>query len=153
TCLEARAALQKSDAKNIQRKIELMLVQAQLGMHQSASQAAAEVERDAPKHSGKLFLAACAESLNTRAVSGDSALEKKYSDRAVNILTQAIDHGYRDLRSLQTVPELQPLRNHDGFKRLVSELAKKMDSAADSPGGLSSPASEKAVSATTAERR
>jgi serine/threonine-protein kinase len=151
-CLDARVVLLKTDAKNIQRKIELMLVQAQLGMHQLASQAAAEVQKDAPKHSGKLFSAACAESLNARAVSGDSALRKKYSDRAVEILTQAIDHGYRDLRSLQTVPELQPLRDHDGLKRLVGELKKKLDSAAESPSAPSSPAAAKDHSAAKDDR-
>ena len=127
-------------------------MQAQLGMHQLASQAAAQVQKDAPKHSGKLFSAACAESLNTRAVSGDPAQRKAYADRAVNILTQAIDHGYRDLRSLQTVPDLQPLRDHDGFKRLVGELTKKLDSAAESSGAPISPATGKALSATKAER-
>jgi serine/threonine-protein kinase len=139
-CLDARVVLQKSDAKNIQRKIELMLVQAQLGMHQLAADAANEVVKEAPIHSGKLFSAACAESLNARAVSGDSALRRKYADGAVNILTQAIAHGYRDLRSLQSAPELQPLRDHDGFKRLVGELKKKSDPAGELSGAPSSPA-------------
>jgi serine/threonine-protein kinase len=132
-CLGTRLSLQKNDAKNIQRKIELMLVQAQLGMHKDASEAARQVLEFAPRHAGKLFLAACALALNARAASSDPALQKEYSDRSVAILTQALADGYRDLRALQNVPELQPLRNHSGFKQLLGELAVKLDSAAQLP--------------------
>ena len=141
-CLDTRVLLQKSDAKNIQRKIELMLVQAQLGMHQQASQSATQVLHDAPRHPGKLFSAACAEALNVRATFSDPTMRQDYSDRAVKILTRAIAQGYRDLRALEGVPELQPLRAHDGFKRLLGELAIKLASVAQSPDEASSPKPE-----------
>jgi serine/threonine-protein kinase len=128
-CLKVRERLQKDDPKNIQRRIELMLVQARLGDHQTASKTAAEVCAYAPRHPGKLFSAACGYALCAGAAqtqsSGSAALQREYGRKALDTLNQAIACGFKDRRALQTLPDLQGIRGNDGYKTLLSGLAKR----------------------------
>jgi tetratricopeptide (TPR) repeat protein len=126
-CLEVRQRLQKDDPRNIQRRIELMLVQARLGQHEDAAKTAGEVCAYAPQHPGKLFAAACAYALcvpAARAAStGKSELQRAYATKAVETLRQAIAYGFKDRRALEVVPDLQPVRAEEGFKTLVAAPA------------------------------
>jgi tetratricopeptide (TPR) repeat protein len=128
-CLTVREHLQKDDAKNIQRRIELMLVQARLGDHQSAAKAADDVRVYAPKHPGKLFSAACGYALCvTGPPAGRDAEQRAYVSKALDTLQQAISCGFRDRRALEAVPDLQMLHGEDGYKALLRELAKQQAS-------------------------
>src|SRR5207244_490206 len=83
-CLQTRQVLLKNDDKNVQRKIELLLVQARMGQHQEAAQAAHEVIAFAPKHPGKLFQAACGLALCV--APADNSLKttnRDYADQAL----------------------------------------------------------------------
>jgi serine/threonine-protein kinase len=127
-CLAARQRLQKDDPGNIQRRIELMLVQARLGQHQDAAKTAAEVYAYAPQHPGKLFAAACGYALCVPvalpAKTGNSGeLQRVYAAKAVETLRQAIACGFKDRRALEAVPDLQPVRAEEGFKTLVAAPA------------------------------
>jgi tetratricopeptide (TPR) repeat protein len=45
--------------------------------------------------------------------------------RALDSLRNAIDHGYHDYANISTDTDMEPLRQHDGFKKLLAELGDK----------------------------
>ncbi len=50
---------------------------------------------------------------------------QEYSDRAMKLLTRAIESGWKDVELLKSDTELDPLRERDDFKTLTAELASK----------------------------
>jgi tetratricopeptide (TPR) repeat protein len=126
-CLPVREQLLKDDPKNIQRRIELMLVQARLGDHEAAAKTAAAVCDYAPRHPGKLFSAACGYALCVPAVStgGDPSLPQAYGHKALEALRQAMACGFRDGRALDAAPDLEPVRGEKDWKAVRSGLAKQ----------------------------
>jgi hypothetical protein len=50
---------------------------------------------------------------------------QQYADQAMEVLRQAVSHGYKDLVHLRSDPELDPLRSHADFEKLVAELETK----------------------------
>jgi serine/threonine-protein kinase len=123
SCLKTREALLKDDPKNPQRKVELMLVLARLGQHDAASKLAQELGGHAPQHPGVLFAVACGYGECIRAVA-DQALQNRYLDKAAGALTQSIAHGYRDAYSLETHPDLEPLRHYPIFKSVLTQAGR-----------------------------
>jgi serine/threonine-protein kinase len=127
-CLKIRRRLQADDSGNIQRRIELMLVQARLHDHEAAARTAAEVCAYAPKHPGKLFSAACAYALcvpAARAAGPGGASQREYAAKALATLGQAIACGFKDRRALETSPDLQDVRGEDGYKAMLAGLASR----------------------------
>jgi eukaryotic-like serine/threonine-protein kinase len=135
SCLKTRQVLFKSDDKNVQRKIELMLVQARMGYHREAAQAAQEVIAFAPKHPGKLFQAACGLALCTSAAKSEGppkspptktrAPEPDYADQALAALRQAVASGFIDKVALEASPDLEPLRSFEGYRKFLGQFAKQ----------------------------
>jgi serine/threonine-protein kinase len=119
SCLRTREWLLKDDPRNPQRKIELMLVLARLGQHVLASKLAQELEAHAPRHPGVLFAVACGY-CECQAVA-DQPLQNHYLDRAAGALTQSIAHGYGDVFSLETNPDLGPFRQYPNFKSVLTQ--------------------------------
>jgi tetratricopeptide (TPR) repeat protein len=126
-CLKTRELLLKEDPHNIERKIELMLVQASLGQHKPASQAAAEVCKYAPKHPGKLFFAACGYARCLAAVTGapsaEQGLASQYGEKAVEVLGQAVAQGFKDAVAIEKSPELKSLQNLPGYQHIVAKVS------------------------------
>jgi tetratricopeptide (TPR) repeat protein len=127
-CLKTREILLKDDPNNVERKIEFMLVQAGLGQHKPASQAAAEVCKYAPKHPGKLFFAACGYARCLAAVTAgpsaaEPALARQYGEKAVEVLDQAVAQGYKDAVAIGKTPELKSLQNLPGYQRIATKLS------------------------------
>ena len=54
------------------------------------------------------------------------ALADEYGGRAVALLREAVDKGYKDLEHLKTDPELRPLRSRGDFEKLVLALEHKL---------------------------
>jgi serine/threonine protein kinase/Flp pilus assembly protein TadD len=52
-------------------------------------------------------------------------LAKDYADRALAVLRQAVQKGYKDVARLKKDPDLDSLRQRDDFRRLLAELEKK----------------------------
>src|SRR5262249_5523013 len=108
--LTIRQELLLEDPGNIQRKIELMLVNAQLGNAADAVKDARAVEQYAPHNPGKLFFAACAYALAAR---NSSVQQRSSNDDAIRVLRSAIGGGFRDPWVLQHAPELGSLQSID----------------------------------------
>jgi hypothetical protein len=70
--------------------------------------------------SGFLYDAACVYSVASKARKDDSAAKsQEYADRAVALLTQAVDNGYSDFSDIRTDPDLEPIWQHPGFVKLL----------------------------------
>jgi serine/threonine-protein kinase len=134
-CLKNRIVQLQADKNNLQRKVELFLVQARLGMHQEAAKGARDMIETAPKHPGKLFSAACGLGLCIPAVAQSKkpettiadmrALQQKYADKAIEALREAIRNGFKDKLALETMPDLEPLKKYDGYQELLNQVAKR----------------------------
>jgi predicted Zn-dependent protease len=58
--------------------------------------------------------------------SGKGADSKRaYADRAMQLLWQAVQAGYRDVAHMQKDAALDPLRTREDFQKLLAELAKR----------------------------
>ncbi len=53
-------------------------------------------------------------------VEEQAKLAEEYAATAVDLLRQAVNKGFRDVESLSTIPELEPLYDREDFKSLVS---------------------------------
>ena len=119
-CLITREELFRAAPGNIQRRIELMLVNAQLGNMRDALNDALVVEQYAPQNPGKLFSAACAYALAAR--NSTSKLRAPEADNAIRVLQIAVANNFRDTWALQRSPELQSLRGSSAFQQLLREF-------------------------------
>ena len=52
--------------------------------------------------------------------------QQEYTDRAMEMLKQAVQAGWKDVAHIQQDTDLDPLRNRDDFKKLVEELEPKI---------------------------
>ena len=120
TWVEAFVQYLSADSGNIQRRIELMLVNAQLGNIRDALSDARVVEQYAPQNPGKLFSAACAYAL--AAQNSTSQLRASQADNAIRVLQIAVASNFRDTWALQRSPELQSLRGSSAFQQLLREF-------------------------------
>jgi serine/threonine protein kinase/tetratricopeptide (TPR) repeat protein len=119
-CLPVRRELLDDDAKNIQRRIELMLVNAQLGNTEDALKDAQVVEQYAPRNPGKLFSAACAYAICARSATRGVKREAFIAE-AIRLLNMASASGFRDPWSLQHEPELESIRISDSYRQVLNE--------------------------------
>jgi hypothetical protein len=57
-------------------------------------------------------------------VKDDPRLREQYTNRAVELLRQAVDKGFKDAARLKQDKDLETLRNREDFKKLLVELEK-----------------------------
>jgi len=122
-CLTTYNALLLSDPANVQRKIEVMLADAQLGHEAETVGYARAVEQYAPRHPGKLLTVAFAYGILASA-STAGPVRDHYADEAIRILRIALLNGFRDPWTLQHSPELQTVRESDGLADLYEGLSR-----------------------------
>jgi hypothetical protein len=53
------------------------------------------------------------------------AERRRYADRALAVLRQAVALGLKDAQAVRRDPDMAPLRGRPDFERLVAELAKR----------------------------
>jgi hypothetical protein len=79
-----------------------------------------------------------ADSAELYAVAGELALcvadsgkaPSPYIEEAMNVLREAVGHGFKDLERLRNDPELEALRSHPDFPQLVAECKKRFQAEA-----------------------
>jgi tetratricopeptide (TPR) repeat protein/tRNA A-37 threonylcarbamoyl transferase component Bud32 len=69
----------------------------------------------------QLYTLACVHALAARA---DEANRDAHVESGVRLLRRAVDRGFRDVKQLKADEDLRPLRDHEGFRRLLLELGK-----------------------------
>ncbi len=55
----------------------------------------------------------------------NEARKQEYSDRAIELLKQAIESGWKDAQLIQSDADLEPLRDREDFKTLTADLEKR----------------------------
>ncbi len=133
-CLALRKELTAADPGDPQKQIALMLAQARCGQHQQAAEIADRLGQEAAENAGTLFYVACGYALSAGAIAGQAddaslsdelrMLREKYTKQATDTLEAAVTLGYRDAVSLETDPDLEPVRRSPAFQRLLVELKK-----------------------------
>jgi tetratricopeptide (TPR) repeat protein len=86
--------------------------------------AAAEMLADMAKSADDLYNASCTFALCVLIADSDESKEKD-AVRAVTLLRQAVNMGFKDVKQLKTDPDLNALRQRDDFRRLLRELEEK----------------------------
>jgi eukaryotic-like serine/threonine-protein kinase len=69
-----------------------------------------------------LFWAACVYAMCAEAVPAGGLQAERYAARAVALLRQARDDGFKDVERLKTEVKLKPLQSRDDFRHLLREL-------------------------------
>jgi serine/threonine-protein kinase len=108
-------------------------VLASRGRHADAATTGDKFQSLGPEAPYFLYWAARSYSLSVPAVAvskkdltaDDRALQARYAEKAMDLLRQAIDRGYKDVKRLRYEPDLDPLRSRDDFKKLLAEVEEK----------------------------
>jgi serine/threonine protein kinase len=95
---------------------------AHLGKHVKATTEAEELAGKKQASGNLLYNAACVYGLSAAAVKDDIPLRERYAARAVELLRQATQKGYRDLDHMKRDSDLDALRARRDFQELLTEL-------------------------------
>lgn len=119
----ARADLQhfaERDASEAVNAYLDVIVSAYLGDEAEAVKNLELLIEENPDKDGTLYDSACAYSVASAVYEEQDVTKAKlYADRAVGLLARAIEAGYSDYSHIQEDPDLDPLRDHDGYLELM----------------------------------
>jgi tetratricopeptide (TPR) repeat protein/tRNA A-37 threonylcarbamoyl transferase component Bud32 len=128
-CRDIRAELAKDSQAKL-NSLDLMLALARTGDHARASEIAEAMIKEPPLDARIYFHSACGFALSAGAAtelppSAETArLVRHYSDRALNALRLALNHGWRSIEEVATDPDLDPIRADPEFKPLLNQFRK-----------------------------
>jgi len=120
-CLDIRKALVTEPAAKMP-KVDLMVALARCGEHAPAAKVAEELLATPPKDESLYFQVACGYALAAGAAAGDAALVKRYTALALDCLKKGKQSGWADVVSLETDPDLEPIRTDPAFQALLGEF-------------------------------
>jgi tetratricopeptide (TPR) repeat protein len=121
-CLDIRKAL-ASEPKVKMSQVDLMLALARCGEHAEAARIAEMLVTSPPKDEQLYFFSACGYALAAGAAGSDPALVRRYTNNAIDCLRKGKERGWSDVASLETDPDLAPIRNDAAFQALLAEFA------------------------------
>ncbi len=121
-CLEIRKTLAKDPAVK-GMEVNLMLALARCGQHAAAAKIAEALVATPPKDAHLYFQSACGYALAAVKV-GDAALVRRYTDAALDCLRKGKARGWADIVSLETDPDIEPIRKDPTFQALLAEFRK-----------------------------
>jgi tetratricopeptide (TPR) repeat protein/tRNA A-37 threonylcarbamoyl transferase component Bud32 len=120
-CLEIRRAL-AADPKVKMAEVDVIVALARCGHHAEAAQRAAALVATEPKDENLYFQAACGFALAAGAVVKDASVARDYTAKALECLRKGKDRGWADVMTLETDPDLAPIRTDPGFRALLAEF-------------------------------
>jgi serine/threonine protein kinase len=132
-CLRIREELAAKDPTNYRRKINLMLVLPHCGKHVDAAQLAESLRDGREKNRDFLFDAAKCYAQCASASSKDAVLRPRYQQAALAALEACVAQGYKDSLTLETSPDLDPLRQTAEFKRLLQDVKSRAEAVTKAP--------------------
>ncbi len=122
-CLTLRRELAERDQQDVRAQTDLMLVLPRCGEHAEGSDVAEKLREKLPKSQRNLYNIACCYAICVAAArDSDQTLGDKYTNQAFTALRDAISLGYKAAGQLQTDPDLDPIREHPDFLRIIDEL-------------------------------
>jgi serine/threonine protein kinase len=121
---DLKNVLADEDVKSYRKKVNLLEVLARAGKHDRAAQLAEQLRLDHQKDADFLISAARCYAQCSSAVTNQSPLRRHYEEMALAALQTALAQGYRDTITLETHPDLDPVRQSLGFKKLLEKVSK-----------------------------
>jgi tetratricopeptide (TPR) repeat protein len=108
-------------------RLQLSLSLSRAGQHARATATAQELLRAGNVENGTLYNAAC---VYARAARGappqtGSPHDEQYADRAVELLRQAVQQGWKDVAHIKQDSDLDGLRQRPDFQQLLADLEAK----------------------------
>jgi tetratricopeptide (TPR) repeat protein/tRNA A-37 threonylcarbamoyl transferase component Bud32 len=125
-CLQIRKELASKDPKNDRARMDLILVLPHCGEHEEATRLAETLRTGRPNDRELLFILARCFAQCAAAVPGNTPLAARYEQRALESLETALAQGYSDIMMLETAPDLEPIRGHAEFKKLLENVKRKV---------------------------
>jgi serine/threonine-protein kinase len=122
-CLEIRERIADRDVSSFRKKLDLLEVLARVGAHERAAQLAEKLRLDHPKNAEFLICAARCYAQCSLAVPDKSTLRRRYREMALAAIQTALEQGYRDLITLETHPDLDPVREILAFTKLLGRVS------------------------------
>jgi serine/threonine-protein kinase len=120
-CLEIRDSLAAKDPGNYRKQVDLLEVLSRLGAHKRAAELAEQIRRDHAKDPEFLIRAARCYAQCSLAVPEASAAREAYRNKAIEAAQSALDQRYKDAITLETHPDLDPVREDPAFQKLVEK--------------------------------
>ncbi len=130
-CLDLRIALQKQHPTDLDLQIDVMYAQGRCGLHREAAGMARQLRERFPNDPSKLLHVACGFSLCAFGVGAGKAedavtaeerqMQQDYCSCAVQAIRQAKKSGYKDVKTLQIEPDLDPIRSSKAFQALLGD--------------------------------
>ncbi len=118
-CLEIREMLAAEPGAKMPQ-VELMLARARCGQHARAVAITAKLVATDPKDEQIYVQAACGYALAAGAAGSDAALARRYTDSAVDCLRTAKARGWTDVVTLETDPDLEPIRDDPAVRAVLA---------------------------------
>ncbi len=122
--LKVRQTLADADPTNAKRKIELLGALAHCGEHVKAARIAEQLCKEKPKDQEILIASACCYAWCST-VPSDETVRRRYAESAIDALTRCVELGFKDVSTLETDPDLAPVRNTPEFRKIVEKLTHK----------------------------
>ncbi len=119
-CLELRKELAK-EPKAKMSQLDLMLALGRCGEHAEAAKIAEMLVISPPKDEELYFFSACGYALAAGTAS-DDALAHQYTGKALECIRKAKERGWADVASLESDPDLEPIRRDPAFQALLAEF-------------------------------
>jgi serine/threonine protein kinase/tetratricopeptide (TPR) repeat protein len=120
-CLEIRKRLVTEPAAKMSQ-VDLMVALARCGEPAEAVKIADELVAKPPTDEHIYFQAACGYALAAAVVGPDEKLVAQYTARAVECLRKDKEKGWTDVVTLETDPDLEPIRSDPAFKALIAQF-------------------------------
>jgi tetratricopeptide (TPR) repeat protein len=123
-CLEIREELAAKDATSHRKKMDLLEALARTAMHKKATELAEKIRPTHLKDADFLIASARCYAQCSLAVVDKPDLARQYLETAIADLQAALKQGYKDTITLETHPDLDPLRKTPEFKKLLESVSK-----------------------------
>jgi serine/threonine protein kinase len=121
-CLGIRQELSGKDPSSFRKKLDLLEVLARAGKHGQAAQLAEQLRLHHQKDGEFLISLARAYAQCSLAVPDNRSLKEHYLEKALAAVQTALEQGYKDVITLETHPDFDPVRESPAFKKLLEKV-------------------------------
>jgi serine/threonine-protein kinase len=129
----------QADPDNVPLQKDLMMSLARAGDHARAAEMAQTIQSRSAKDAGSLYRVACCYAVCFWAIEhgksplspADQKLQQSFAARAVEALRQAVALDFKDFRTIEADPDLDPIRNYPEYRSLAKEFPAKRTASAD----------------------
>ena len=132
-CLAVREELSSKDPTNDRRKMDLMLVSPHCGRYEEAAKLAESLRVGREKDREFLIDIAKCYAQCAAAAGNDGILRSKYEQAALAAMEAVVGQEYKDILTLETSPDLDPIRSNPQFMKLLQDVKDRSTAVTKAP--------------------